>query len=210
MPVTPFFDALQAHRWQEAVAAPLAELNLQVIEAVVAWAGPPARSGGLSWLWRNMGAEARERAAGCRFLLLDLGLARPELWSTPAAGAARPFALLPATPSSLAAAGPALEPGLLRRALLYAWHLTRAHRQPARVALGMATGADDALAAFSLTELDRLAELRPAHMRPRWLDHGQFWQCWLEASAQGQRSELERLQFWGLQRLAAEVLARPP
>ena len=86
MQATPFFDALQSARWQEAVAAPLAELNLQVIEAVVAWSGHPGRAGSLAWVWRAMGPEARERAAGCRFLLLDLGLARPELWQAGAAG----------------------------------------------------------------------------------------------------------------------------
>ena len=223
MQATPFFDALQAARWQEAVAAPLAELNLQVIEAVVAWSGSPARAGSLGWLWRAMGPEARERAAGCRFLLLDLGLARPELWlpagATALPAAAGTAAQAPPTPhlpqhaplpAGPVAPGPLLEPGLLRRALVYAWHLTRAHHQPARITLGMSPAAGDALAACSLTELERLAERRPQHLRPRWLDHAHFWAGWLEASAQGRRAELEKLQFWGLQRLAADVLARPP
>jgi hypothetical protein len=229
MQATPFFDALQSARWQEAVAAPLAELNLQVIEAVVAWSGSPARAGSLGWLWRAMGPEARARAAGCRFLLLDLGLARPELWlpatapGVPAAAGAPVAALAslhlslhppllqpaPAAPAPVAP-GPLLEPGLLRRALVYAWHLTRAHHQPARVTLGMSPAAGEALAACSLTELERLAERRPQHLRPRWLEHAHFWPGWLEASAQGRRGELEKLQFWGLQRLAADVLTRPP
>jgi hypothetical protein len=222
MQATPFFDALQAARWQEAVAAPLAELNLQVIEAVVAWSGSPARAGSLGWMWRAMGPEARERAAGCRFLLLDLGLARPELWlpaaapAVPAAGTASPAPPMshlsrhPPPPSGALVPGPLLEPGLLRRALVYAWHLTRAHNQPARITLGMSPVAGEALAACSLTELERLAERRPQHLRPRWLDHAHFWTAWLEASAQGRLAELEKLQFWGLQRLAADVLARPP
>jgi hypothetical protein len=204
MQATPFFDAFQSVYWQEAVAAPLAELNLQVIEAVVAWSGSPARAGSLGWAWRAMGPEARERAAGCRFLLLDLGLARPELWQP---AALRGFT--GATPQAGAQAPPLLDAGLVRRALAYAWHLVRAHRQPARIALGMAAGAAEALAACSLGELDRLAEQRPPHVRPRWLEHPQFWPAWLQASAQGRRPELERLQFWGLQRLAADVLARP-
>ncbi len=207
MQATPFFDSFQSVQWQEAVAAPLAELNLQVIEAVVAWSGSPARAGSLGWAWRAMGPEARERAAGCRFLLLDLGLARPELWQPGARAVAR--AAAQSAPQSAAVATPLLDAGLLRRALGYAWHLVRAHRQPARIALGMAAGAAEALAACSLGELDRLAEQRPPHMRPRWLEHAQFWPAWLQASAQGRRAELERLQFWGLQRLAADVLAKP-
>lgn len=226
MQATPFFDAFQSAHWQEAVAAPLAELNLQVIEAVVAWSGSPARVGTLGWAWRAMGPEARERAAGCRFLLLDLGLARPELWQPLAAqrpgapaiprpgpapaGLSQAFVGSAGVGSALVgSSGPLLDAALLRRALLYAWHLVRAHRQPARIALGMAAAAAEALAACSLSELDRLAEQRPPHLRPRWLDHPLFWPAWLQASAQGRRAELERLQFWGLQRMAADVLARP-
>ena len=186
------------------MAEPLAELNLQVIEAVVAWSGHPARAGSLGWVWRAMGPEARASAAGCRFLLLDLGLARPELWQP---GAPQPGQR--PGPAQAPPPGPVLEAGLLRRALVYAWHLTRAHRQPARVTLGMAAAAGEALAACSLTELERLAEQRPSHLRPRWLENPHFWPGWLQASAQGRRADLERLQFWGLQRLAADVLARP-
>ena len=57
-------------------------------------------------------------------------------------------------------------------------------------------------------DLDALAERRPAWIRPRWDQHPDFWPVWLSAAAQEAPRGLERLQLWGLQKLAADVRRR--
>lgn len=196
MQATPYFDALHGSSWQAAVRGPLLELNAQVAEAVAS-ARPP-----LAPPWRTLPPEARERAADFPCLLLDLGLSRPGPWPPGPSAAARQGVSQGAGPLPLDA-------GLLRRTLLFAWHLVHAHGFAAGLVLGASPSAAAALAACRLAALERLAEQRPAWLAPRWLEHPMFWQAWFAACVQGRRAELERLRFWGLQRLAAEV-APPP
>jgi hypothetical protein len=67
-----------------------------------------------------------------------------------------------------------------------------------------------AVARCRLVDLEALAEHRPAWIRPRWADLPGLWQAWLESAALASPRPLERLQLWGLQALAAELLARRP
>jgi hypothetical protein len=204
MNATPYADATPLARWDSSLLEPLAELNEEVLGAFLGQSPPgvlPA-PGSLGWQWRGMAPEARRRVATCPFLLLDLGLARPGPWvaggcqlGTGEAGVAEPAAM----PLRLDA-------GLLHRALLYAWHLARAHRHAARIALGMCPASAEALAACRLGALERLAVQPPPWIRPRWADRPLLWQGWLAAAAHGREPELERLRLWGLQVLAAEVL----
>jgi hypothetical protein len=200
---TLFADSPPASRWDGALLEPLAELNEEVLEAMLAPPTPGlvAAPGSLAWQWRGLAPEARRRAAGCPFLLLDLGLARPGLWS--GAGCHLDTGAL-----GVADAVPVarLAPGLLNRALLFAWHLARSHRQAARITLGMGPQAAETLAARRLGELEQLALQQPGWLRPRWADRPALWQAWLAAAAFERTPELERLRLWGLQKLAAEVL----
>ena len=204
MNVTPYADAAPLARWDSSLLEPLPDLNEEVLAAFLA---PPQggilpRPGSLAWQWRGLAPEARSRVADCPFLLLDLGLARPGFWG--ASGCQLSSALEGV--GEPAVAPPRLEPGLLHRALLYAWHLTRASRQAARVTLGMGAAAAEALAACRLGALEQLAAQQPAWIRPRWADRPVLWQGWLAAAAHDRQPELERLRLWGLQMLAAEVL----
>jgi hypothetical protein len=207
MNATLYADAPQASRWDPALFEPLAELNEEVLAALLE---PPVatelpRPGSLAWQWRGLAPEGRRRMADCPFLLLDLGLAQPRLW---AEGGCQLTAGLEGVAEPIAVER-RLDPGLLHRALLYAWHLTRTHRQAARLALGMGGVVADALAARRLASLEQLAALQPSWIRPRWSDRPLLWQGWLSAAAFDRGSELERLRLWGLQKLAAEVLQGP-
>jgi hypothetical protein len=198
-----FADSPPASRWDGNLLEPLAEINEEVLEALLAppTAGVLAAPGSLAWQWRGLALEARRRAAGCPFLLLDLGFARPGLWrggtGQVATGTLGVAEAVPVT---------RLAPALLHRALLFAWHLVRVHRQAARISLGMGPHAAEALAARRLGELEQLAQQQPAWLQPRWADRPALWQAWLAAAAFDRGPELERLRLWGIQMLAAEVL----
>ncbi|MDE2220947.1 MAG: hypothetical protein KGJ52_11280, partial [Gammaproteobacteria bacterium] len=147
--------------------------------------------------------------AHCPFLRVDAVFARPDLWanlprssvheSQPSSGAGAAGALR----------GPLPTP-LLRRALLFAWHLARANRLAACVALGMSAPCAALVAACRFADLEALAERRPAWIRPRWDDRPEVWQAWLAAAAEESPRALESLQLWGLQMLAADATARRP
>jgi hypothetical protein len=198
-----FADAAAASRWDAALLEPLAELNEEVLAVLFA---PPVPGllpapGSLPWQWRGLAPEARRRAAGCPFLLLDLGLGRPGVWP---AGACQLDTAAPGVADAPRADG--LPTGLVHRALLFAWHMARAHRDAARIALGMGPQAAEALAARRFGELEQLALQRPGWVRPRWPERTGLWQAWLAAAAFERHADLERLRLWGLQMLAAEVL----
>lgn len=184
--------------WDAGILEPLAELNLEVLDAL---AGAAA---GLRWPWRALGEAARQRLARCPFLLVDAGFARPELWAgLPRVGVQEGLPPAAATEPH----GPLATP-LLRRVLLFAWHLARANRLAACIALGMSAPCAGLVAACRFADLEALAERRPPWIRPRWDDRPGVWQAWLAAAAQESPRALESLQLWGLQMLAADVLAR--
>ena len=192
---SPYLDA-------GSVAAPgaplddlLAELNAEILEAHAGSA--PA----LQMHWRALGGAARLRLAQCPFLLADAGFARPALWVHPPN-----FTVQEAVPlRTLLANRSALATPLLRRVLSLAWYLARHNRMGARIALGMSASCASGLARWRQLDLDALAEHRPGWIRPRWDQHPDFWRALLDAAAQESPRELERLQLWGLQKLAADV-----
>lgn len=190
-----YLDAGQGGMLDDALCDPIVELNAEILET---FAGTAI---GLQWQWQALGTAARLRLAHCPFLLVDAGFARPELWaSLPRVGVheAMPLRMPFANRGSLTTP-------LLRRVLLLAWHMARANRTGARIALGMSGACASIVAGRRLADLEALAERRPAWIRPRWDDRPDVWRAWLSAAAQNSPRELERLQLWGLQMLAADV-----
>jgi len=179
----------------ESLPNPLAELNAEILEVLA------GTLSGLQWQWRALGEAARARLAQCPFLLADAGFNRPRLWSG-LAGAGVHEALPPARAQQQRCALPT---PLLRRVLLYAWHLARANPTGARVTLGMCGACLRLVAASRLSDLEALAERRPAWIHVRWDDRPEIWRAWLNAAAQEPADELECLQLWGLQMLAADM-----
>jgi len=196
-----------AGRWDNSVLEPLAEINEDVVEALIGAddaVGPPL--GGLRWRWQALGAPARRRLVRCPYLLLDAGFAQAQLW------AALPRASvheLPPAREFTTRLRP-MPTSLIRRVLLLAWHLARANRLTARLALGMSGECAQLLARCRLADLDWYAEQRPAFIRPRWEHRPALWHALMVAAALEQTRELERLHSWGLQMLAAETLNSTP
>jgi hypothetical protein len=184
------------HAHDPAPAEPLAELNAEIVEVLAG--GSPW----LQWQWRALGEAARLRLAQCPFLLADAGFADPRLWAgLPGAGVheAQP-------PAGAEGQRCALPTPLLRRVLLYAWHLARVRPLAARMTLGMCERCLAVVAACRLADLEALAERRPAWIRARWAERPELWRAWLGAAAQESAQQLELLQLWGLQMIASEVV----
>ena len=147
-----YFETGLGGGWDAALLEPMAELNAEILAA---YAGVEAS---LSAPWRRLGAAARTRLAACPYLLLDAGFARAELWSCwPRAGVHEATATVPQLHGQTLPGTP-----VLRRCLLFAWHLARANRLGARIALGMSASCAAALASCRIVDLEALAELRPA------------------------------------------------
>lgn len=201
-----YLDTILSCKWDAALLEPVAELNTEILDALV---GAPLRHPGnsaeasLHWQWRALGEPARLRLARCPYLLVDAGFARPELWaSLPRAGVHEgvPVSALPHHRRPLATP-------LLRRILVFGWHLARSNGLGARIALGMSPACVSVMASCRFADLEALAEQRPPWIRPRWDDRPEVWKAWLTAAAEESPYRLERLQLWGLQRLAADVVA---
>src|SRR5258706_12971 len=209
MPKLKSLDTRLSCSWVVAMLAAISELNTEILEAMfgaTARAGIAGDASSLQWRWRELGEPARLRLAHCPYLLLDAGFAAAQTWAgLGRAGVheAMPTSAAPGTSAPLSAA-------LVRRVLHFAWHLARCNSPGARVALGMSLDCVTAVARCRLADLEALAEHRPAWIRPRWADLPGLWQAWLETAALESPRPLERLQLWGLQALAAEVLARRP
>jgi hypothetical protein len=174
---------------------PIAELNLEILETHIGTVPT------LQCKWRLLSGASRLRLASCPFLLVEAGFTQPDVWARlPNLGVHE------ATPlRTLLARRSALSTPLLHRVLLLAWHMARANRSKARIALGMSGPCAGVIAGCRLADLEALAERRPGWIRPRWDQHAELWEAWLAAAANESPLDLERLQLWGLQMLAAEV-----
>ena len=192
-------------QWDSSMLEPLAEINEEVVEALIAGsereAGSDPGTGALRGRWQALAAPARQRLVRCPYLLLDAGFAHAALW------AALPrVSVHEASPPGSAATPRPMPAQLIRRTLLLAWHLARANRLTARLALGMSSECAQLLSSCRLADLEWYAEQRPAFVRPRWESRPDLWQALISAAALENTHELERLQRWGLQKLAAETL----
>jgi len=190
--------------WDAALLEPLEELNAEILET---YAGTESC---LAALWISLPPAARLRLAGCPYLLADAGFALPLPWAAlPRPGVQEGRAW--AAPAGLADAGRnALTTPLMRRVLVFAWHLARSRPIAARIALGMNPACAAVVAGYRLADLEALAEQRPAWIRVRWDDRPDLWQSWLHAARLDAPRALERMQLWGLQSLAAAVAGAAP
>ncbi len=178
--------------------AALVEINGEILEFHLA-ALPELRA-----QWLALCGAARQRLARCPFLLVDAGFAHTQLWSSVALGGVHERV----RPRTLPTSHGALSAALLRRILMLAWYMARSNPAAARAVLGMTASCAGVLAACRLVDLELVADRRPEWIRPRWERQSQVWQSWLSVAARDSPRELERLQLWGLQSLAAEVRRR--
>jgi hypothetical protein len=184
--------------------ASLSELNGECLELLAQQARATPASALLveiARLWALLDAAARQRAAGCLYLLLDAGFAEPQHWRALAARqleeaegeAYAPFFTVP----------PAAE--VAQAVFTFAWHLARCQSAAARLLLGMPAACVGELARHTLGQVRALAARHPRWLRPRWAAHPDMWREFLLAAASADPAALERARLRGQTLLAAET-----
>jgi hypothetical protein len=198
---------MDENRWDGALLEPVAEINAFMLEILRATAAAedhstPRLVSGLRELWRELDAPAQQRLSHCPYLLLDAGFACRERWERLApergvmdGGGARGYF---ASPRGVA---------LVRRTLVFAWHLARSNRLPARVLLGMSAECAERIAGSALRDLEALAELAPAWVVPRWEQQPAIWRQMMRAALDGQDAHLKQVQLRGVQLLAGGAVS---
>lgn len=191
---------------------PLLEINGHCVESLREMAHSPDTRGDqpavvaeIRSLWLTVSADACAQIAACPFLLVDAGFNDEPRWRALAHGGVHD------TPRAAGAGCHAsyFAPGLVRSVLIYGWYLARAHRQVARVALGMSPSCARSIAALSLTDLDWVSEHQPGWVRLRWESQPAIWRQFLLAAVKTDRTALQHMSLRGIQLLAAGALARP-
>jgi hypothetical protein len=148
--------------------------------------------------------EARAGLASAPYLLVDAGFDNALRWQ----GLARwRVEDLPKEPAAHAFVG-AQAQAFVRGVLVYGWHLARAHRQLARVVLGMSPGCARSIGDLGLSDLDWACQHRPGWVSLRWATRPQLWNQLLSAARADDRAALRRASLRGIQLLGATALER--
>jgi len=173
----------------------LNELGLALLaeQAAVSGSAASALLQPIAELWRGLDGAARQRAAGCPYLLLDAGFADADRWRGAPAAAPACYFTVPAAA------------GVARLVFIYAWHLARSQAAAARLLLGMPAPSAALISQYTLRQIQTLSENHPEWLRPRWPARVQVWRELLQAAASGEAAALERAQLRGLTLLAAEA-----
>jgi hypothetical protein len=193
---------------------PLREINSQCIELLGAMvdrgdSGLPMLQE-LSPLWRALVPDARRRLADCPCLLVDAGFADESRWQRLTENRVAE----PSREWRVACLGGERGQAFARRVMTYGWHLARANRSVARVALGMTAASIERIASLGLRELELASELYPGWVRPRWESQVQMWRQLLTAAVNAdgpamQQAGLRGIQLLGAGSLAADARRRP-
>jgi hypothetical protein len=183
--------------WDSSLLAPVTAINQSLLELLCSPASP--RRTVLTQLCGDLDPEARMRLARCPYVLLDAGFGVPERW---ACSGRTPAAVRDTDPAE-GYFGSRQGVGLVRRTLVFAWHLARANPFSARILFGMAMPCAARVAASRLEDLEELAEQCPAWVTPRWEARPQVWRQLVQAARGGPVSQLRLAQLRGLQLLAA-------
>lgn len=199
--------------WDSALLGPVAEINEQMLERLRLMAAPAAADASaaagstprlvsaLREHWCVLDATAQRRLSACPYLLLDAGFAQPQRWEWLASAAVMEEGARCGYFTGRAGVA------LVRRTLVLAWHLARSNRATARVVLGMSAQTAERIAGTRLADLERLAEMGPGWIVPRWEQQPNVWRQLISAACRGQPLQLRQAQLRGLQLLARA--ARP-
>jgi len=183
----------------------LVELNQQCLDLLAEQAAAQPLHGNLflrqvGEIWRSLDSSARQRAASCPYLLVDVGFTDPNRWRR------SPGQLLnaPTVPYGGFFTVPRAS-AVADQVFMYAWYLTQAKGLFAQLHLGISTTCAHLISACTLPQIHDLAKQHPEWMRPRWPTKMRLWRDLLLAAASGDGRALEHARMHGLQLLASEV-----
>ena len=186
---------------------PMQEINERCLE-LLAQAARGGRTGAFALviplrdLLVQMTPQARKRAAGNGFLLVDLEFANALWWLSVTN---RPGRAAPA-PRGRGGFHRAAAVQLARATLMLAWHNLRADPGSACM-LGISFEVGEIIAACSLTEVDRIAGRGFRYVRPRWEDRPGVWRQLLLSAQQPDLRRLRETNVRALQLITGELIA---
>ena len=185
----------------------LAEINGQCLDLLctLAEAGHAAAPVGadMAPYWQRLTAEPRRRLAAAPYLLADAGFSDEARWrSLQVGGVHDQQRKLPVSVFGIQNAA-----AFSRRVLVFGWHLARSQPSAARLALGMTPACLSLIAALRLQDIDRIGELHPGWVRPRWESRPEIWRHMVHAALQGNAAALQQSNLRGIQLLGAVALA---
>ena len=189
--------------------APLAELNAECLGLLAMRAADAECAEPLPPLivrlrseWAGLSTQAVRRLAEAPFNLFDVGLASAPRWLE-----LRARGVHEQSRGEPAWFAPEAARTIMRRMLVYGWHLSRSRPRAACLVFGSPLDVVESLAACSLATLEAAAERHAESLRPRWSNQPLFWRELLTAASVGADKRLQELLLGGVQRLAAETLA---
>jgi hypothetical protein len=153
-------------------------------------------------LWRSLDVAARQRAACCPFLLLDVHF-QSETWWRLCQHSRPPRSREAVRPRGLPAHSGAT---LMRECLVLAWHTARLDPRASGLLLGVSPAVASFIAAMDLQDIERLAAHQHGHLRPRWEDRPYFWRQLLLAARKRDDDTLRELHLHGLQLAGGELI----
>lgn len=185
----------------------VAEINMQCLEFLGAMAQGGGSCGqalfaGQVAAWNGLGSGARTRLAASPYLLADAGFDDESRWRCADQRMVHDLPAQLAEPVFVGAGAA----DFIRRVLMLGWHMARANRQLARVALGMSPACAERIGLLRLQDLDWLAQHRPGWVRPRWERQPRIWRHLLLAAHDPDSERLTHVSLRGLQLMAAGVL----
>lgn len=194
------------HAFITQALAPLQELNRRCIELMKNAASGRKEQGQfelasqLDELLTRMPAEAIQRAASRRVLLVEFQFRKDAWWRSVRSGS-RKARVLRSAPCFPRKSGVALA----RATLTLAWTLVRTDVDTAGVILGMSQKVAEIIATLELSDIDRISERHFDHLRPRWETRPLIWRKLLVAAQANDANELRLFDLHVLQLLAGEL-----
>jgi hypothetical protein len=156
----------------------------------------------LSELLKRADPSTRQRAARRTFLLVDMEFANPDWWHTACNHPSQQMR----TPLCRGCFPRGSAIPLAHATLMLAWNSLRADPAAARILLGMVQPVADLIAGLRFDEIDRVAQKRFRHVRPRWDDRPAVWRRLLLAAQSDDEKLMGAFDLHGLQLLAGELL----
>jgi hypothetical protein len=184
----------------------LEELNEQCLDLLADQAAAQPAHGNLllrqvGEIWRSFDRSARQRAASCPYLLVDVGFTDPNRWRRIEG---QQVNLPPPVPYGGFFTVPRAA-SVAKQVFTYAWHLASTKSMAAQLRLGAPAHCAHLISTCTVTQIHQLAEQHPEWLRPRWPTKVKVWRNLLLAAASGDGVALERTRMHGFQLLASEV-----
>jgi hypothetical protein len=206
-PAKPPRPAGEFNRAVEQALRPLLEVNQYCIELLVkaAWSDradlPLVRQ--LRSSLRGMSVEAQICAARKSFLLIDMEFTNSAWWSLLQS---HPSRAVGPPQSEYFPRGSAIQ--LARAALVLLRHSILSNAGEACL-LGVHPRVGEIIGAFSMAEIERVAERRGRYVRPRWDDRPAVWYELIQAACSPDIRRTREVSLHGLQLLAGDLLQVP-